>query len=583
MKSLKALYDRRLPQDRFVTPELARRLTELARELHRQLAVTVDRVGFIEHVIVGDAHQVFIPDLGRARAGEARFRGLRLIVAQLRGEGITKDNLTDLGLLRLDTIVTLAAGIDGLPGDIEYAYALPPEEARAAREARGESSDSKGLDDTMFRVEKRPSVHRWEEDYKAFIDDLEARFTRSGALKRVDGRQRAILVAVSLNQSAQEARLSLEELERLTTTAGLEVVDRALQVRREADMRFLIGKGKLQELLLKAMHLGAEVLIFDGELSPSQLRNIATETELAVLDRTQLILDIFAQRATTREGKLQVELAQLRYRKPRLAIMPTAMSRLTGGIGGRGPGETKLEINRRRADERLDRVAAQLKELGKQRGRRRDRRKRVNLPLVAICGYTNAGKSTLLNTMTNAKVDAEDKLFATLDPTSRRMRFPEEREVILTDTVGFIRRLPKELIEAFRSTLEEVVEADLLLHVVDAASDEKDVHMREVDRVLKQLDAHEIPRIIVFNKADQLSPEAQAELQQERGGLLVSALTREGLDALLIEVERQLFRDRAAKAKSARQDDQDDEEIIDPESWDELPSPALDGPASPEG
>ncbi|MBK9649486.1 MAG: GTPase HflX [Deltaproteobacteria bacterium] len=587
VKSLKALYERRLPQDRFVTPELARRLTELARELHRQLGVTVDRVGFIEHVIVGDAHQVFIPDLGRSRAGEARFRGLRLIVAQLRGEGITKDNLTDLGLLRLDTIVTIAAGIDGLPGDIEYAYALPPEEARAAREALGEGGgakigDNKGLDDTMFRVEKRPSVHRWEEDYKAFIDDLEARFTRSGALKRVDGRQRAILVAVSLNQSAQEARLSLEELERLTTTAGLEVVDRALQVRREADNRTLIGKGKLQELLLKAMHLGAEVLIFDGELSPSQLRNIATETELAVLDRTQLILDIFAQRATTREGKLQVELAQLRYRKPRLAIMPTAMSRLTGGIGGRGPGETKLEINRRRADERLDRVAAQLKELGRQRGRRRDRRKRVNLPLVAICGYTNAGKSTLLNTMTNAKVDAEDKLFATLDPTSRRMRFPEEREVILTDTVGFIRRLPKELIEAFRSTLEEVVEADLLLHVVDAASDEKDVHMREVDRVLKQLDAHEIPRVVVFNKADQLSPEAQADLQQERGGLLVSALTREGLDTLLVEVERQIFRDRAAKAKSAQHDDQDDEEIIDPESWDDLPAPAADGP-SPSG
>jgi GTP-binding protein HflX len=388
---------------------------------------------------------------------------------------------------------------------------------------------------------------------------------------------------VSLSQRAQEARLSLDELERLTTTAGLEVVDRALQVRREADNRTLIGKGKLQELLLKAMHLGAEVLIFDGELSPSQLRNIATETELAVLDRTQLILDIFAQRATTRDGKLQVELAQLKYRKPRLAIMPTAMSRLTGGIGGRGPGETKLEINRRRADERLDRVADQLKELGKQRGRRRDRRKRVNLPLVAICGYTNAGKSTLLNTMTNAKVDAEDKLFATLDPTSRRMRFPAEREVILTDTVGFIRRLPKELIEAFRSTLEEVVEADLLLHVVDAASGEKDVHMREVDRVLKQLDAHEIPRVVVFNKADQLSPEAQAELQVERGGLLVSALTREGLDVLLVEVERQIFRDRAAKAKSAQHDDQDDEEIIDPESWDDLPTPAVDGQAQSGG
>jgi len=296
------------------------------------------------------------------------------------------------------------------------------------------------------------------------------------------------------------------------------------------------------------MHLGAEVLVFDGELAPSQLRNIATETELKVLDRTQLILDIFALRATTREGKLQVELAQLRYRRPRLAVMPTAMSRLTGGIGGRGPGETRLEINRRRADERLTRIKKELKKQGKHRAMRRNRRRRVGLPLVSIVGYTNAGKSTLLNRMTRSKVDAEDKLFATLDPTSRRMRFPEAREVILTDTVGFIRKLPKDLVEAFSSTLEEVVDADLLLHVIDGASDEAAVHIQAVERVLDQLGVAETPTLRVVNKIDQVPPEDWQALKAQHGALLCSARTSDGLQELLETLERELFRERARQA-----------------------------------
>jgi GTP-binding protein HflX len=296
------------------------------------------------------------------------------------------------------------------------------------------------------------------------------------------------------------------------------------------------------------MHLGAEVLVFNRELSPSQLRNVATSTELNVLDRTQLILDIFAQRASTSEGKLQVELAQLRYRKPRLAIMPTAMSRLTGGIGGRGPGETKLEINRRRADERETRLSRQLKKLGKQRGMRRDRRRRVGLPLVSIVGYTNAGKSTLLNRMTKSKVDAEDKLFATLDPTSRRLRFPRDREVILTDTVGFIRALPKELVEAFRSTLEEVVDADLLVHAVDAGSEEADGHIRAVNDVLKRLDAADKPTLLVFNKLDTVDAERVEELRTRYpDALFVSALDGTGLHPLMEEIEQWIFRQRAGE------------------------------------
>ena len=298
----------------------------------------------------------------------------------------------------------------------------------------------------------------------------------------------------------------------------------------------------LKELVVRCMHLGAEHLIFDQELSPSQLRNIATETDLKVLDRTQLILDIFSQRATTREGKLQVELAQLRYRRPRLAIMPTAMSRLTGGIGGRGPGETKLEINRRRADERETRIEKQLEEISDQRAMRRERRKRVGLPLVAIVGYTNAGKSTLLNRMTNAAVDAEDKLFATLDPTSRRLRFPEEREIVLTDTVGFIRKLPKDLVHAFRSTLDESVEADLLLVVVNVSDDEAELHKATVEATLAELGAANVPRLIVLNQADRTHPARLRTLALAWGGLAVSGLTGEGMEALLERIEIQVFR-----------------------------------------
>ena len=531
VKALKSLYNRRLSPDEYQTPELSRRMTELSRELNRQVGLVVDRRGRIDKVLVGDAHQLFIPELGRSRAGSSRFRGLRLLMTHLRGEGLTKDNLVDLTLLRLDMVLVVQALMDGLPGAVEYGHLLPP--------------GAEGAEDgDMWRTESRPSVHHWEESFQDFILDLEAQFSRAPSLKKVAGRERAILVGVGVG-SPDEARRSLEELGRLAETAGMDVADEVLQMRRKIDGRYVIGRGKLKDILLRSMHLGAEVLVFDGELSPSQLRNIATETELNVLDRTQLILDIFAQRATTREGKLQVELAQLRYRKPRLALMPTAMSRLTGGIGGRGPGETKLEINRRRADERLARLTKELKKIGKGRSLRRDRRKRVGLPLVALIGYTNAGKSTLLNRMTRSSVDAEDKLFATLDPTSRRMRFPAEREVILTDTVGFIRALPKELIQAFRSTLDEVVEADLLVHVIDGASEEAARHIEAVDAVLADLGAGETPQIRVINKIDQVDPREWGELSDRYDGLLCSAYSGEGLEALLKTIEGMLFRQKA--------------------------------------
>jgi GTP-binding protein HflX len=505
----------------------------------RQVGLLIDRRGAVEFVVVGDAHRLFIPDLSRSRAGAGRFRGLRLIHTHLRGEGLSRDDLTDLSLLRLDCVAVIQAQGDGLPGAVELGF-LRAEAPKGAE---------------PWSVQRIDSVHTWETDFTVWIRELEGRFGTGDRVRKVAGKEGCILMGVAI-RDPQGARASLEELHRLADTAGLQVMDSVLQMRKEFDGRYVIGQGKLQEVLVRAMQLGAEVMVFDQELSPSQLRNIATDTELKVLDRTQLILDIFAQRASSREGKLQVELAQLRYRKPRLAIMPTAMSRLTGGIGGRGPGETKLEINRRRADERETRLERELKNLGRQRALRRSRRERVGLPGVAIVGYTNAGKSTLLNTMTRSAVDAEDKLFATLDPTSRRMRFPEEREVILTDTVGFIRHLPRDLMHAFRSTLEEAVEADLILHVADASSPELELHLEEVQKTLRGLGAESIPQILVLNKVDAVDPALWGSLRErhrsaEGEPFLVSAAQGLGLEPLLVEIERELFRGRASRAREA--------------------------------
>jgi GTPase len=529
VRALESLYEHRIHEQRFVTPEVARRLTEISLETGRQVAILADRRGHVVYVVVGDAHAVHLPDLGRQRAGESRFRGLRLIHTHLRQEPLSKDDLTDLALLRLDAVIAIFVGRDGLPGELRWACLLPPTEEEGQ---------------AIWRVESRTTVHGWDDDFFVFIQDLEAQFKSVDRGRRVGGGDGAIAISVA-QREASLARLSLSELVRLAEAAGLIVLDRMLQVRPVLDGRTLVGKGKVQEILLRAMHLGAEILLFDQDLSPSQLRNIAETTDLKVLDRTQLILDIFAQRATTREGRLQVEIAQLRYRRPRLAIMPTAMSRLTGGIGGRGPGETRLEINRRRADERLTRLERELSHLAEARALRRARRKRVGLPLVSIVGYTNAGKSTLLNTITRSAVQVRDQLFSTLDPTSRRFRFPEERDIILTDTVGFIRRLPPDLVHAFRATLEEVAQADLLLHVVDAGDPEIAAHEEAVRSVLEELGAGGTPVILVLNKIDTVPVQLWPALAESHQGLLVSATDGTGLEALLAAIESRLFFRRA--------------------------------------
>jgi GTP-binding protein HflX len=331
---------------------------------------------------------------------------------------------------------------------------------------------------------------------------------------------------------------SLSELEQLAVSGGIFVVDTVFQHRRQADPRFLMGTGKLQEIALLAIQKGADLIIFDQELNPSQIRSIADQIEMKVIDRTQLILDIFAQRARSREGKLQVELAQLKYLLPRLVTKNTAMSRLTGGIGGRGPGETKLEINRRRARDRITRLEKALTEVVQQRSQQKARRRKQGLPVISIIGYTNAGKSTLLNTLTQSQVLAEQRLFATLDPSSRRLRFPRDIDVIITDTVGFIKNLPKDLQVAFRATLEELETADLLLHVIDISNPRCEDQIQSVEAILESLSLNQIPCLRVLNKQDALG---QAEVERCLncyGGIALSANNKATLLPLIEAMAR---------------------------------------------
>jgi GTP-binding protein HflX len=332
------------------------------------------------------------------------------------------------------------------------------------------------------------------------------------------------------------------ELRELAESSNIAVVETVIQHRQKIDPRFLMGEGKLSELVILALQKGADLLIFDQELNPSQVRSITDLTDMRVIDRTQLILDIFAQRARSREGKIQVELAQLKYLLPRLVGKGTAMSRLTGGIGGRGPGETKLEVDRRRVRDRIGHLEKLLREIQKQRAQRRARRNKRGLPVISIIGYTNAGKSTLLNTLTKSSVLAESRLFATLDPTSRRKKFPRDVEVIITDTVGFIRQLPEELITAFRATLEELEDADLLLHVIDISNPRFADQIKSVERILEGLHLNRIPVLRVLNKQDRVGSVTVNKLARTLDAVPISANDERTLTPLLDKIEFHITR-----------------------------------------
>ncbi|NNL77527.1 MAG: GTPase HflX, partial [Desulfobacterales bacterium] len=348
--------------------------------------------------------------------------------------------------------------------------------------------------------------------------------------------EKALLVSAT-SETKFKSKESLAELRDLALSGGIDVVGTVRQQRNKADARLLIGPGKLQELAILALQEAATVMIFDQELNPSQIKSITNHIELKVIDRTQLILDIFAQRAQSREGKLQVELAQLKYLLPRLVTKNTAMSRLTGGIGGRGPGETKLEINRRRARERIKRLEKALLSVRKRRKQQKAKRRKKDIPVISIIGYTNAGKSTLLNTLTNSNVVAESRLFATLDPSSRRLRFPKEIEVIITDTVGFIRDLPKDLLAAFRATLEELETADLLLHVIDISNPQFEEQIKSVETILADLDLQNTATLRVLNKMDLVDTQTSVRLCRQLDGTAIAAKKKSTLLPLIQKME----------------------------------------------
>ncbi|PNU20312.1 GTPase HflX [Geothermobacter hydrogeniphilus] len=529
IQALERIYRRRIPGGEVVTTELARYLTELSFELRRQIGIIVDRRGLIQHVILGDDREIVIPDLSGYGLGRSGLRGLRCIHTHLRQEPLSQDDINDLSLLRLDLMVAVGVDDQGLPGRTEVAHLLPTNPAGTTCE-RLSFADFYQLD-LVFDA----FIH-------ALDDELERDLAATVDLD--DGRERAILISVNGGKPRQVEE-SLAELAELARTADVQVLDRVVQRPHRIHPRYLMGEGKLKEVVIRALQQRATMLIFDHDLAPAQVGAIAAITDLKVIDRSQLILDIFARRAHTRDGKVQVELAQLKYILPRLTGRGTAFSRLMGGIGGRGPGETKLEIDRRRTRDRIRRLEKQLQELTRGRRQRRQRRVRAGVPVISIVGYTNAGKSTLLNALTQSATFTEDLLFATLDTASRRLRFPSDREVIITDTVGFIRQLPKSLLGAFRATLEELEDADLILHLVDLSNPQFESHISAVEKILQDLDLQHLPRLLVFNKIDQVPEEELQPLCRRFEALPISALQRRSFDPLLAELERRFWPEEA--------------------------------------
>ena len=521
LRVLERVGSRRVRSDLIIAPEMARTLCELSRELNRQIGLLIHRSGKVEQVIVGDHSGLMIPRLSQIRAAGGRLRGLRLVHTHPGGEDLTDDDLMDLLFLRLDLMSVLKITDDGLPERLYSAHLLPT----------GENGQMWGFLDPVHPA-------RQDEGFDELVRALEEEFSRQRRTARLDQeKDRAILISVT-TEPRQQAEASLEELRELARSDEIMVLDEVLQRRNKINPRFILGRGKLTEIVIAALRLDANLLIFNQELNPSQIRSITDFTDLRVIDRTQLILDIFAHRAMSREGKLQVEMAQLKYMLPRLSSRDDALSRLTGGIGARGPGETKLEIDRRRINDRLAKLAKELKAVGRERYRRRAKRRKKDLPVISLVGYTNAGKSTLLNSLTDSAIVAEDKLFATLDPTSRRLRFPQEIEVIITDTVGFISHLPKDLLQAFKATLEELEEADLLVHVIDVSNPAFRHQVEVVEGLLRELDLDRIPCLKVFNKTDLIDADSPLSELIDREGVGISALDRESFGPFLDKAQK---------------------------------------------
>ncbi|WP_175561161.1 GTPase HflX [Hydrococcus rivularis] len=538
IKQLQRLYHQRLPGDRFTTPEFAQRLAAISTEIDRPVCAYVNRRGQIVRVGIGTPRQTQIPALELPRYGAERLCGIRCIATKLKTEPPKEASLTAMVLQRLDALVVLTltgtgferrgGGATGYVKEAYIAHLLPPSELNPDNRYYWTVSPPMSLD-VLAR-----------QDFLDLVESLEAEFQREYVAQQVDAdRDRAIVVGLKTeDMSNNEFETGLAELERLVDTAGGEVLDIIRQKRPRPDSQTVVGAGKVEEIALKVQTLGANLVVFDRDLSPAQVRNLETQFGIRVVDRTEVILDIFAQRAQSRAGKLQVELAQLEYMLPRLTGRGRAMSRLGGGIGTRGPGETKLETERRTIQRRIARLQQEVNELQAHRSRLRKQRQKKEVPSVAIVGYTNAGKSTLINALTNAEVYVADRLFATLDPTTRRLPVPdpetgESRTILLTDTVGFIHELPPSLVDAFRATLEEVTEADALLHVVDLSHRAWHAQLRSVMAILAEMPLTPGPMLIAFNKIDRVDSETLERAKEEFPlAVFISATERFGLETL---------------------------------------------------
>ena len=604
LKALQRLANRRYDVHAGYSVEQAKELGALSRLISRQIGLLIDRQGKVERTIIGDAHGILIPALARERS-TGRLRGIRLLHTHLTDSKLSGEDLMDLLFLRLDSIGVLTVDEFGAPIHFQSAHLLPAlisDESYIRDVSKEKSKRQKQLEyleenqenpqplqaedidfiltQNLYHAKAEPQENipehprepyrltdffDWDKnplDLSAEIDAIEEEFARlikdshatdnsknfskynaKGAIETLQAGSRCVLVSVSKAPKTVQER-NLAELTELAKTAGLSVAGNLIQRVTAINPRQILSQNKLAELEVIALQGHAGIIIFDGELSPAQLQNLAELTERKVLDRTQLILDIFAQHAKSGAGKLQVEMAQLKYTQPRLVGKNRAMDRLMGGIGGRGPGETKLETDRRRVKDRIAKIKIELEKLKKQRQANRAKRNRYNLPVAALVGYTNAGKSTLLNKLTQSSVIAENKLFATLDPTTRRLRFPEEHEIVLADTVGFIRDLPRELMEAFRATLEELYEADILIHVLDASHEEMEQQLESVEKILEELGLADVPRILLLNKWDNIPKETQTLLLERfsTNTYPVSALTGFGLAEASACIERTLFR-----------------------------------------
>ncbi len=526
------MYHQRLPGDRISTPEFAQRLAAISTELNQPVCAYVNRRGQVMRVGVGTPRQTQIPPLELPRYGAERLCGIRCISTQLKFEPPSESALTAMAIQRLDALVTLTltgggferrgGGATGYVKETYLAHLVPHPE-------------------TAWTVSPPLSLDvLTNQDFLGLVEGLEEEFRREYTARQVDRDHDQVLLVglMTDNRSPQRFQDGLAELARLVETAGGEVLQTLQQKRSHPNHQTVVGEGKVQEIALAAQTVGANLVVFDRDLSPAQVRNLETQIGIRVVDRTEVILDIFAQRARSGAGKLQVELAQLEYMLPRLAGRGQAMSRLGGGIGTRGPGETKLETERRAIQRRISRLQQEVDQLQAHRARLRQRRQHEDVPSVAVVGYTNAGKSTLLNVLTNAEVYTADQLFATLDPTTRRLVVPdavtgEPRSLLLTDTVGFIHELPPSLMDAFRATLEEVTEAEALLHVVDLSHPAWQSQIRSVMKILEAMPVTPGPALLAFNKIDQVDGD-RLELAREEypQAIFISASERLGLETL---------------------------------------------------